>query len=134
MNNEIGIPAYRRGEMGIGVRRQSEMTDVLLRVSGLLERTQHEVRQHSLFGPAFNRGDKFLKVCRLCLPWFELESETAHDIDEFLDLHRIGFFMDAIQARDLVFLEMPCHDFVGENHEFLDNAVRKQTDRFCDSR
>src|SRR5215510_14216451 len=134
MNDEIGIPAYRRSEVGIGVRRQSEMTGVLLRVSGLFERTQHEVRQHSLFWPAFNRDDKFLKICGLCLPWFELEPKTAHDIDEFLDFHRIGFFMDAIQARNLVFLEMPCHDFVGENHELLDNAVRKQTYRFCDSR
>src|SRR5207245_11572698 len=56
MNNEIGIPAYRRGEMGIGVRRQSEMTDVLRRGSGVFGRTQHKRTQAWAFGPAVESG------------------------------------------------------------------------------
>src|SRR5437868_11954432 len=48
MHDQIGISSNRRGEMRIRRRGQGEVSFILLRVTRLLQRTQHQVRQNAL--------------------------------------------------------------------------------------
>ena len=46
----------------------------------------------------------------------------------------VRLVVDTIDQRHACPLQSFRRRHIRENHEFLDNAVRKQTDRFCDSR
>src|SRR5579883_2212162 len=68
MHNEIGVTAYGRGEMRVAGCCQSEMPLVLLAVSRLPERAQHQVRQDALFGFARDfRSQLLIHTCVMAM-------------------------------------------------------------------
>src|SRR6266849_4740653 len=64
VNDEVGIPANERGEMGVLVEAEGEMAERLGGVAGLLEGTQHEVGDDALFGLADDLLNQALIVLR----------------------------------------------------------------------
>lgn len=50
MDDEIGVPANGRSEMGVLVETKSEVTERIGRVTSLFERTEHEVGNDAFFG------------------------------------------------------------------------------------
>ena len=54
VHDQVGIAADGRGEVGVARRGQREVALVLLAVSGLLERAQHQVAEDALFGLALD--------------------------------------------------------------------------------
>src|SRR5579864_8734135 len=54
VNDQVGIAANGRGEMGVGRGSQGEVAFVLLRVARLLQRAQHQVRKDALLRLAGN--------------------------------------------------------------------------------
>ena len=52
VDDEVGIAADWRREMRVLVKREREMAERIGRVSRLLERPQHQVRDDALFGLA----------------------------------------------------------------------------------
>ena len=125
MDDQVGIAADRRREMRVGVRRESEVADVFGGVHGLFKRAQHQIRQHALFRTSFNRSNELLKFDRLDLSWVEFQSEPRDDFGEVFDFHRIRLFVYAVESRNVGLLQMTGHDFIGEDHEFLNDAMRE---------
>src|SRR5271170_519507 len=60
VNDQIGITPDRRGEVGVAGSGEGKMALVLLAVTRLLERAQHEVRENALFGLAGDLGGEAL--------------------------------------------------------------------------
>jgi len=50
-------------------------------------------------------------------------AERGHELLELLDLERIGRFVDAIERRHVVVVEVLRHGFVRDQHELLDDPV-----------
>src|SRR4029077_3917628 len=64
MDDQVRIAANGRGEMGVLIKGQREMPQWFVSVARLLERTQHQVRQDSLFRLARDLLSKPLVVLR----------------------------------------------------------------------
>src|SRR5215469_4431111 len=64
VDDEVGVPADRRCEMGVLIEAQREMAKGIRDVARLLERTQHQVRQDSLLGPPHDLANKALIMLR----------------------------------------------------------------------
>src|SRR5712691_10340062 len=62
VDDQIRIPPDRGGEVRIARRRQTEVTQVLRRVSRLLHRAQHQERNGLLFRFAVDALDQLLKM------------------------------------------------------------------------
>ena len=60
MNDQVGVAADGRGEVGVRGRGQRKVAFVDLGIAGLLERAQHQVAQNPLLRLAFDFGGQFL--------------------------------------------------------------------------
>ena len=64
VNDQVRIAANRRREMRVSLGREREMPRVLLAISRLPQRTQHQVIQDALLGLALQPRDQALIVSR----------------------------------------------------------------------
>ncbi len=101
------------------------MPDVDLRVAGLHERAEHQVGEEARLGFALEPLDEPLEIpgAVLSLVAFERVAERQRELGEFLDLPRVGLFVDPVEGRAAGLGQLLGDGFVGQQHELLDDAV-----------
>jgi len=125
MNDEIRIPPNRRREVRVVLHCQPEVSKAGRVVSRLLHRPQHERGDRTLFWSALHAVDQLLEMLRRerAAARSKAVAKCGDERLELLDLLRVGCFVHSMQRRDTVVLEVRRHGFVGEQHEFLDDAM-----------
>ena len=95
VHDQVGIASDRRREMSICTRGESEVPQALLRIPGLLQRTQHEIGQDSFFGLACDLLGEFLIHARGDVDFFwnldlaYIAARTASGTAVSLRLHAV---------------------------------------------
>ena len=101
------------------------MARVFGSVARLHEGAQHEVDQEFLFRSPPEPPDELLEIpggVFLTTP-LQPVSQGLGELGEFLDLARVGLFMDAVERRPSRGGQLPGDALVGQQHELLDDAV-----------
>ena len=125
VDDEIGIAADRRGEVGVGAERQPEMAVILRAVISLGLRAQHLL--HDL-RPEVHVGDPLEDMVERPRPDHLAEREVdlerleiVAERDQFLAARRL---VDAVHDRRLPRLQRLRRGDVGGDHIILDQLVR----------
>ena len=125
MHDQVWVPADRRREMRVARRCQAEVSQARRVIASLLHRSQHQEGNRLLFRLAAQPLEEPLKVSRARRGprGAQAEAERRDELLEFRDLERVGGFVNAIQGRNLVTLEVSCHGLVRHEHELFDDPV-----------
>ncbi len=125
MDDQIGIAADRRSEMGVARRRQTEVADVFRLIDGLFHRAQEHAVDHPLFRFAAGGFQQSLELQRRQV-FFILGQTVAQAQEKRLQRFQCVFIrsgMDTIERREIFSRELPRDGFVGGDHEFFDDPM-----------
>ena len=124
VHEQVGIAPDRRSEMRIGLLRQTKVTEKLRAVTCLLHRAQ----QNGLYQVRIRPP---LRLCQHLgeMTWLgfitatQLQTHLGQKVAQFLDLVAIRGFVDAVQRRDLMFMQETRGTDIGRYHALLDHLV-----------
>ncbi|MDR8762404.1 hypothetical protein FEP90_04105 [Burkholderia multivorans] len=125
VREQVRIAANRAREVRVGVVRETEVTDVVGAVDGLLHRAQQHRLQHLRVGPVADLRHQRRVVARVRrLAAAERQAHPAQERTQILELLRRRPRVHAVQARMLVALQEVGRADVRGQHAFLDQLVR----------
>ena len=97
MDDQIGIAADRRGEMGVAAQVQAEMAVILRHIFRLRLRAQHDFIDDILVLGAAHLGQNVVELHRFQhLPLGEFYADGRQKLRQRVDLFRRGLAMGAI--------------------------------------
>ena len=123
VDDQVGVAADWRGEMGVELLRQPVMPDRLGRVPGLLQRAQQPEMDRVFLRFAVHRGEQFLELAAVG-EVADFVAEALRVLAEVFQLVEVGILMNPVETGNLRLAQMPGDGFVGDEHEFLDELVR----------
>ena len=124
---KIRVSADRGGEVGIIVRRKTEMSHAVRRVLRLFHGAERQSREKRLLRGSGHLCKKLLHLLRVKLPVLETDrvTEIVDQDSEALDLLPIRLLMAAVQERRLLPVVIFRHGLVGRQHAVLDQHCRR---------
>ena len=126
VDDQIGIAADRRGEMGVTLERESEMADVAGTVDGPGLGSQDRLAEEIFMGGARRLGDNLGELAGLHPPAAGAgcpDPETLEKVAQGLHLGRVGLIVHPVHAWRLRVRKGDGGGDVGGDHAFLDQAV-----------
>ena len=125
MDDEVGVAADRRGEMGVAAQVEAEMAVVLVAVFGLRLGAQHHLVDQSLDRLAAHAAEDAVEMRRAhALALGQLDADGAQELDQVVELLDARRVMGAIDQRRMRGFERLGGGDIGEDHELLDQPVR----------
>jgi hypothetical protein len=123
VDHEIRVAAYRRCEVCVGARGETEVAFVGGRVASLRETPQRRHLEKRLLGLSPHGVQEALEVDRSDIPLWKREIELRRERAEVLQLLAVGCFMDSVQGRNSL-TDGPGGDrLVRGDHQILDQLV-----------
>jgi len=122
VDDEVAVAPDGACEMGVVRLREAIVAEGLRKIAGALEALEEGDLHSRGEGFAMQGGEEFLKLGTVgevaCSD--ALRGGKLAELGEFV---RVGFLMDTVNGGLLPVLELAGDEFVGEEHEFLDELV-----------
>ena len=123
MHHEIGVAANRRGEVGVLLFRQAEMSQRFQRVAGPHERLEEADLERRANGKRVELVQEALNLGALAqIAARHIVAE--HFLAVFLEPRFLRGFVDPVDCRLLHLHEASRHGLVGQQHVLLDELMR----------
>ena len=125
MDDEVGVAADRRGEVGVAAQVEAEVPIIFMGVLGLRLGAKNDFVDKPLGGLALRARKNTIEVRGAhMLALGELDPQRRQELAELAELlHRWRVVGAVDQRRKLGFQRLGGGD-VGQNHEFLDQPMR----------
>src|ERR1700691_727509 len=105
MDNQIGVSAYRRSEMGIAAQVETKMAEILRRIFRLRLTAQHHLVDHALgIAALYHLQDAVDRIRAECPAFGDGNIERRQKLPQRSDLLRGRLVVDAIDQRDVAAL------------------------------
>ena len=125
MDDEIGVAANGRGEMGVAAQVEAEMAVVLVAVFGLRLGAQHHFVDQGLDRLPAHAAQDAVEMRRAhALALGQFDADGAEELDQVVELLDARRVMGAIEERRMRGFERLGGGDIGEDHEFLDQPMR----------